>query len=54
MKSLLVFLNTTEAYFNPNGNDVYKFYIFKTCTQNIEESVDGLYINHLGIHASTC
>lgn len=53
-KSLLVFLNTIiEAYFNPNGNDVYKPYIFKTYTQNIEGSVDGLY-NHLGKHAWTC
>ena len=46
-------LNALEAYFKPKRNVVYKRYLFDTCTQNVEESVDGC-VNGLRKHASTC
>lgn len=42
-----------EAYFKPKRNVVYERYLFNSCTQGPEETVDG-YVNRLRKCASSC
>ncbi|XP_028513100.1 uncharacterized protein LOC114574520, partial [Exaiptasia diaphana] len=46
-------LKALESYFKPKRNVVYERYIFNTCTQSTDETIDG-YVNRLRKHAATC
>ena len=46
-------INALETYFKPKRNVVYERYLFNSCTQGPEETVDG-YVNRLRKCASTC
>ena len=46
-------LSGLEDYFLPKRNVVYKSYVFNSCIQTLEETVDG-YVNRLRKLASSC
>lgn len=52
-KDITACIKALESYFKPKRNVVYERYIFNTCSQQPEESVDG-YVNRLRKYASTC
>ena len=46
-------LDGLEAHFKPQRNVVYERYVFNSCVQSVEESVD-VYVNRLRKLASSC
>ena len=46
-------LTALECYCKPKRNIVYERYMFNTCMQNVEESIDR-YVNRLRKQAATC
>ena len=46
-------LDGLEAHFKPQRNVVYERYVFNSCVQIVEESVD-VYVNRLRKIASSC
>ena len=52
-KDINACITALENYFKPKRNVVYERYMFNTCSQQPEESVDG-YVNRLRKCASTC
>ena len=46
-------LDGLEAHFKPQRNVVYVIYVFNSCVQSVEESVD-VYVNRLRKLASSC
>ena len=52
-ESVTSYLDALESYFKPQRNVVYERYVFNTCVQTQDESVDA-YVNRLRKLASSC
>ena len=52
-ESVTSYLDALEAYFKPQRNVVYERYVFNTCVQTQDESVDA-YVKRLRKLASSC